>query len=64
MIELMIERWIDLSGATDYRWSLWREGGRVAMDPNGHPSPEDCEVEARAFCRRALGRDPDRVTRL
>ena len=61
-VEVMIERWT-IAGATDYRWSVWRDGKRLAMG-GPHPSFEASEADARAACRKALGREPDRVTRL
>lgn len=63
MIEIMIERWTGRDGRTDYLWSLWQEGDRVQIG-NKHDSSDDAEKEAIAFCRRALGADPDEVTRL
>ncbi len=64
MIDIIIERWIDADGKTDYLWSIWGEGHRIAMGSRKHANGEDCEHEALAFCRRELGRDPDTVTRL
>lgn len=63
MVEIVIERWTDLGGGTDYRWSAWVDGRRVQMG-GPHETAEESENEARAFCRLALDRDPDSVTRL
>lgn len=60
----MIERWTDRSGRSAFRWSLWQDGRRIAMAAEPYASPEDCEGAALTRCRRALGRDPGRVTRL
>jgi hypothetical protein len=64
MIEIMIERWTNAEGETDFHWSVWGEGHRIEMAENTHSSPDDCEVEAVEVCWRKLGRKPDRVTRL
>jgi hypothetical protein len=62
-IEVIVERWVNLDKSTDFRWSIWRDGTRVQMG-GPHPSAEASEQEARAFCRKSLGRDPDHVERL
>lgn len=62
MIEIVIERWTGPNG-TEFRWSLWRDGMRIDMGPS-HANADDAEEEAREFCISALGREPDRVTRL
>ena len=59
-IEIVIERWLNLDKSTDFRWSIWRDGARVQMG-GPHSSAEASEQEATAFCRKSLGRDPDRV---
>lgn len=63
MIEVIIERWIQRDGRTDFLWSIWQDGKRVAM---GQPlgAAGKAEAEALELCRRALGREPDRITRL
>ena len=62
MIEVIIERWSGPDGGT-FRWSVWRDGRRVEMGgPYG--TAEASEQDAIAFCRGALGREPDRITRL
>jgi hypothetical protein len=63
MHEVMIERWNNRDGSQDVLWSVWQDGKRVHM---GGPLPtaDAAEAEARAFCRKALGREPDRVTTL
>jgi hypothetical protein len=64
MIELVIERWDNFDGSVDFRWSLWRDGRRLHMNAEAYSSAEACEADARLFCRRGFGRDPDKVTRL
>ena len=64
MIEIVIERWTNAEGETDFRWSVWGEGCRIHMGKNTYSSTDDCEVEAVEFCWRELGRKPDKVTRL
>lgn len=63
MIEIIIERWTQRDGRTDFMWSLWQGGKRAAI---GQPTDSAEEAEALALdaCRRVLGRDPDRITRL
>ncbi len=60
----MIEYWGDLGGGASYRWSLWRDGQRLAAGDKTFTSAEDCRGDAEAFCRANLGCAPDRVTRL
>ncbi len=64
MIEVAIERWTGADGTTDYRWSVWRDGHRIAMGSTAFSSSDDCESEALDFCMKGLGRKPDKVTRL
>ncbi len=64
MIGIIIERWTNAGGATDFRWSVWRDGHRIQMGPNVHSSAEAGEREALEFCRRGLGCEPDKLTRL
>ncbi len=40
MIEIMIERWTNAEGETDFRWSVWAEGHRIQMGENTHSSAE------------------------
>lgn len=63
MIEVIIERWTQRDGRTDFLWSIWQDGKRSAM---GEPlkSAEEAEAQALEVCRRALKRAPDRVTKL
>ena len=63
MVEIVIERWTNPDRSVDFRWSAWRHGRRVRMG-GAHPTAEGSEAEARRFCLRELGREPDRVTRL
>jgi hypothetical protein len=63
MIEAMIETWSTPQSGTTYRWSLWRDGVRIAMG-GPHDTIEESEAEARAFCTDRMRAPPDRVTRL
>ncbi len=63
MIEIIIERWANLDRSVEYLWSVWQEGRRVRMG-GPHAAPEPSEAEAHRFCRDALEREADRVTRL
>lgn len=63
MIEVMIETWSSPQTGTTYRWSLWRDGTRVAMG-GPHGSIDESEADARLFCEDRFKRAPDRVTRL
>ncbi len=64
MIEIVIERWTNAEGETDFRWSVWDEGHRIQMGDNVHSRADDCEVQALEFCWRDLGHKPAKVTRL
>ncbi len=64
MIEIVIERWTNTEGETDFRWSVWSDGYRIQMGENVHSRADDCEAQAVEFCWRKLGRKPDRITRL
>ncbi|HXQ68387.1 MAG TPA: hypothetical protein VN980_17595 [Alphaproteobacteria bacterium] len=63
MIEVIIERWTQRDGHTDFMWSIWHHGKRAAM---GDPVATSAEAEAQALeaCRRAFRREPDRITKL
>ena len=63
MLEVMIEQWSNRDGTTDYLWSAWQNGTRIQMG-GPHDSADGAEREASEYCRRALGADPDVVTRL
>jgi len=63
MIEVIVERWTQRTGGTEFRWSVWRDGARVQMG-GPHPSADVCEREADEFCRLALGRPADAIERL
>ena len=63
MTEVMIETWSSPQTGTAYRWSLWRDGTRVAMG-GPHHTIDESEADARAFCTAHLKHPPDRVTRL
>jgi hypothetical protein len=62
MIELTIETWSGSNG-TEYRWSLWRDGRRLAMGP-AYPTAAEAEAAATAACIQEFGMRPDRVTAL
>ena len=64
MIEIVIERWTNAKGETDFRWSVWDEGHRIQMGENVHSHADDCEAQAVEFCWHKLGHKPDKVTRL
>ncbi len=64
MFEIVIERWSNTQGETDFRWSVWSDGDRIEMGQNTHSEADDCEAEAVEFCWRALGQKPDQITRL
>ena len=50
MIEIMIERWTNAEGETDFRWSVWSDGHRIQMGPSLYSTAEDCEAQALKFC--------------
>jgi len=62
MIEIVIERWTGPDG-TEYRWSVWRAGHRIAID-RPYPDADAAETAAEDVCVKALGRKAERVTRL
>ncbi len=64
MIEVVIERWTNTEGETDFRWSVWSDGYRIQMGASPQSTAEDCEAQALEFCWRDLGQKPDKVTRL
>ncbi len=63
MIEVVIERWTGPYSTTEYRWSFWRDGHRIATGRKAFTDADDCETEAE-FYVKALGKKPDKVTRL
>jgi len=63
MLEVYVERWSAPDGKVAYPWSAWDGGRRVTMG-EAFDSAEAAEEAARAWCREALGREPDRVRRL
>jgi len=63
VVEVIIERWDNADGSTNYLWSAWSEGRRIHMGGQ-FDSAEAAEVEANLFCRRSFGADPDRTRRL
>lgn len=63
MVEVIIEQWRNRDGSVDYHWSAWEAGSRIHMG-GAHGSGEEAEMEARDFCRRSLGAEPDRMTHL
>ncbi len=64
MTEIVIERWTNAEGITDFRWSVWSDGYRIQMWARPQSTVEDCEAQALEFCWRDLGHKPDKVTRL
>lgn len=62
MIELIVERWSGPAG-TSFRWSLWRDGKRVAMGPD-YRTADAAEAAATAACIQEFGMRPDRVSAL
>lgn len=63
MVEVIIERWTQRDGRTDFMWSLWQDGKRTAMSQT-HRDAQSAEEEALTVCRKTLKRAPDRITRL
>ena len=64
MMEVIIERWTGPDGTTEYRSSVWQAGHRIARGRKAFTDADDCETEALEFCVKALGKKPDKVTRL
>ncbi len=64
MVEVIIERWTRPDSATEYRWSVWRDGYRIEMGGKAFLDADDCETESLDFCVKALGQKPDKVTKL
>ncbi|MGH6953646.1 MAG: hypothetical protein ACREGL_05650 [Alphaproteobacteria bacterium] len=62
-IRAMIERWSYPDGRVQFLWSAWHGGTRIQMG-GPYPSAEAAEAEARAFCTKELGREPDSIERL
>ncbi|MBT5413915.1 MAG: hypothetical protein HOH66_13610 [Rhodospirillaceae bacterium] len=63
MIEIIVERWDEPSGSTDFLWSVWRDGKRVEMG-GPHDDAAESEAIARGYCRTVLRAEPDRISRL
>ncbi len=63
MIEVVIERWTRPHSTTEYRWSVWQDGHRIATGRKAFTDADDCETEAE-FYVKALGKKSDKVTRL
>ena len=63
MIEVIIERWTNVDRSVDHLWSVRHDGERIEMGGT-LASAESAEEDAMAYCRQALGAEPDRVTRL
>ncbi len=64
MIEVFIEHWTRPDSTTVHRWSVWQVGHRIEMGGKAFLDADDCETEALDFCVKALGKKPDKVTRL
>ena len=63
MIQVIIERWTGVDGATDHLWTLWQDGNRLHLG-NKHGTADEAENEAIAFCHSEIGVQPDRIIRL
>ena len=63
MLEVIIERWLNPDGSTDFMWSVWQDGARIQMSGT-HPTSDAAEAEAFEFCTETMNSTPDRVTRL
>lgn len=60
MLNVIVERWSNADGSTDYHWSVWQDGRRIQMGGK-HGSAEAAEQEARLYCQQALAVEPDGV---
>ena len=63
MIEVIIERWDNADGSTNYLWSVWSEGRRIHIGGK-FDAAAAAEAAADQFCRLTLGANPDRIRRL
>lgn len=63
MIELIVETWSGPKG-TNFRWSLWQDGSRIAMCGRPSTTVAACEAEGKDFCSERFQRAPERTTRL
>ena len=63
MLEIIIERWSNPNGREDFLWSVWQDGKRIEIG-GPYPTASAAGTEARDFCGRRLGGEPDRVTHL
>jgi hypothetical protein len=63
MVEVIIERWTNPDGSTNFMWSVWQNGNRVQMSGT-YVTSEAAEADASEFCTETLNAMPDRVTRL
>ena len=61
MIKVMIERWSQRDGSTNWLWSIWQDGERKHMG-EAQADAESAEMEARAACQQMFGKSPDDVT--
>ena len=61
MLELMIEQWKNPDGSSHFLWSVWEDGSRIGMG-RAAATPAAAETEGLSWCRKAAGREPDRVT--
>ncbi|MEE2996711.1 MAG: hypothetical protein VX700_06150 [Pseudomonadota bacterium] len=61
MIEVMIERWSQRDGSTEWLWSIWQDGERKHMG-GAHVDADTAEKDARAACRQMYGKIPDDIT--
>ena len=60
MVSVIVERWSNADGSTDFLWSLWQDGRRIHMGVK-HDSAEAAEQEARLYCQQALAVEPESV---
>ena len=63
MLEVIIERWNNADGSTDYLWSAWRDGQRIQIGGK-FETADEAKHQALEFCRSRLGTDPERLREL
>jgi len=61
MIEVVIERWKNAQGETDFRWSVWSDGDRIEMGSNAHSNGDDCEGKLLGFAGAYSTKSPTRL---
>ena len=60
MIEVMIERWSQRDGSTDWLWSIWQDGKRRHIG-GAKADAGSAEMEARSTCQQTFGKTPDDI---